>query len=485
MAKKKIEMTDTILSLFEEISAVPRPSKHEDQICAWLLEWASKHGFAAQQDPTGNILIKVPGKNGGENAAPVVIQGHVDMVCEKTPESTHDFSKDPITFVHDGEWLRAKDTSLGADNGIAIAIALAAALEPKLAHPPLELLFTVDEESGLTGAKGLHASFFEGHTLINLDSEDEGIFTVGCAGGMDTHLHMPLTWDEVTENYRAFKLRAEGMSGGHSGVNIHEERANAIRVLVRTLISLRGKSSLQLVGITGGSAHNAIPRFAEAVFFAPENDADDLYRIVDEAHRMYHEEFKKTDPTLAISMEAFYGIQDRRAMTLEDSDQAIDFLIALPHGVACHSVEVPGLVDTSNNLAVVRITEGHLEVLTSQRSLSAPRLAAMTWRIEAIGRLAGARVESGTGYPPWQPDLSSPLLAKSMAIYKKLFKKDAKVECIHAGLECGLIGAIKPGMDMVSFGCTLKDPHSPSERLFIPSIQKIWDLLAGLLKELC
>ncbi|MFZ2958057.1 MAG: aminoacyl-histidine dipeptidase [Candidatus Ozemobacteraceae bacterium] len=484
MAKKKLDNTEHILGLFEQISAVPRPSKHEERICAWLMEWAKKQGFHSRQDATGNVLIEVPGSKGYETSAPVLIQGHVDMVCEKTSESTHDFSKDPIRFVRDGDWLGADGTSLGADNGIAIAMAMAVATDATVKHPPLELLFTVDEETGLSGAQGLKGDFFTSRTMINLDSEDEGKFTVGCAGGRDTHISLPLDWSEVPGDWQALSLKAEGMVGGHSGCNIHDERANAIRVLARTLVMINENTPIRITGIRGGSAHNAIPRAAMAVFYLPPDKVYEVRKLADEAHQIFRNEFKVTDPSLSISCDPFTDAPDHRAMTQGSTNRVLDLLIALPHGVAAQSTAIKGLVETSNNEATVHIEEGKLLITTSQRSSVMSRLDGITRKVEAVARLAGAAVKSGVGYPAWQPDMSSPLLESTRKLYKKLFKTEPVIELIHAGLECGLIGAIKPGMDMISMGVTLRDPHSPSERIFIPSIPKVWELLVEILKAL-
>ncbi|MBF0501087.1 MAG: aminoacyl-histidine dipeptidase [Candidatus Riflebacteria bacterium] len=484
MAKKKIDNTEHILDLFEQVSAIPRPSKHEERICEWLMEWASKQGFTARQDEIGNILIEVPGTKGYEDSSPVILQGHLDMVCEKNPESTHDFSKDPIRFVRDGDWLHADGTSLGADNGLAIAMAMAAATDPTLKRPPLELLFTVDEETGLSGAQGLKADFFKGRTMINLDSEDEGRFTVGCAGGRETEISLPLSWNEVPADWQALSLKADGMVGGHSGVNIHEGRANAIRILARTLFMISEHAPICIAGIRGGTAHNAIPRAAMAVFYVETSKVYEVRKLADEAHHIFRDEFKTTDPNLTILCDPFEDAPDRRAMTQGSSNRLLDLLIAMPHGVAAMSTAVQGLVETSNNQAMVQIEEGKLSITSSQRSSVMTRLDGITRKVEAVARLAGATFKTNVGYPAWQPDMSSPLLAEAKTLYKKLFKQEAHIELIHAGLECGLIGAIKPGMDMISMGATMRDPHSPSERLFVPSIAKIWDLMVEILKIL-
>jgi len=480
----KHQKTKQILDLFEEISAIPRCSKHEEKIGAFLQEWGKKHGLQVKTDKVGNVLIKVPASAGYEKSGAVVIQGHMDMVCEKTADSPHDFAKDPIRFVYDGDWLKADHTTLGADNGIALAMALTMALDKTVAHPPLELLFTVDEETGLTGANALQGDFIEGKILLNVDSEDEGVFTVGCAGGRDTHISLPLQYEDAPSGFVMARLKAGGMTGGHSGVNINEERANAIRVLVRALMQIKSEFDLRLADIAGGTAHNAIPRDAWADIFIPRDNFKAIEKTAADLQGIFKREFKKTDPDLKISLELQPETMGKRPLNVADSAKICDLIIALPHGVAAMSTEIKGLVETSNNLANVKIANSKIEIVTSQRSSVMSRLHALTLRIEAIARLAGAQAVSGNGYPSWQPNLQSPLLARCKDVYRKLFGKEPHVEAIHAGLECGIIGDKKAGMDMISFGPTLKNPHSPDEKIHVESIGKIWDFLAELLKSL-
>ncbi len=480
----KHQKTKEVLDLFEKISAIPRCSKHEEKIGAFLLEWAEKNGLQTKKDKVGNVLIKVKASPGYENSGAVVIQGHMDMVCEKTADSPHDFAKDPIRFVYDGEWLKADHTTLGADNGIALAMAMVLALDKSVAHPPLELLFTVDEETGLTGANALSGDFIEGKILLNVDSEDEGVFTVGCAGGRDTRISLPVHYEDAPEGFVMARVKAGGMTGGHSGVNINEERANAIRVLVRVLMQLRREHDIRLADISGGTAHNAIPRDAWADIFVHRDHFKAIEKIVADTEAVFRREFKKTDTNMKISADLQLETMGKRPLNTADSGRILDLLIALPHGVAAMSTEMKGLVETSNNEASVRIANSKLEIVTSQRSSVMSRLHALTWRIEALARLAGADAVSGGGYPSWQPNLQSPLLARCKEVYRKLFGKDAHVEAIHAGLECGIIGDKKEGMDMISFGPTLKNPHSPDEKIHVESIGKIWEFLVELLKSL-
>jgi len=477
------EKTNEILKWFGEISKIPRCSKNEEAICKWLVDWAKENNFGVKTDSVDNVLIKVPGSPGFENSPTVVFQGHVDMVCEKTPDSNHDFTKDPIKFVYDGDWLTADKTTLGSDNGIAIAMAITLALDKETPHPPLELLFTVDEETGLTGASALAPGFLDGRILINVDSEDEGYFTVGCAGGINTNFSVPLEFTDLPDNYKQLKMTAGGMKGGHSGIDIDKEKANAIKVIAQALHLVLKKVDIRLVEITGGTAHNAIPRDSEAYFIVPADKVEEVKAATAEAEKSLKIEFKNTDPELSIKvLDSPKALT--RAMTSESTHKVIDFITVIPHGISAMSTDIEGLVETSNNLARVRIEDDQLKGLTSQRSSLVSRLNGLSNRIEAVARLAGGEANSGDGYPPWQPNMDSPLLAKSLKIYENLFNKKPVVEVIHAGLECGIIGDKYPGMDMISIGPTLKFPHSPDEKINIPTIGMVWDFIAALLKEL-
>ncbi len=479
-------MTSPVLKWFKEISQIPRKSKEEQKICQWLLDWAKSKNLEAKtiETPnagTYNIIIKVPASKGYENAPIVIVQSHLDMVCEKTPESKHDFAKDPIQWVEDGEWLKANQTTLGADNGIGVAMALALADE-NVEHPALELFFTVDEETGLTGANALQPGMLEGKILLNVDSEDEGRFTVGCAGGKNTHLELPLEFGNAPENFVEYKLNVGGLTGGHSGVDIHCQRANAISILSRVLNNF-GAIPFMVSNIKGGSAHNAIPRDVFANIFIPSEEAKKAQEIVQDMLVVLRSEYKKTDPDLGVSLSVCHESKDRKVVTKEHSKKIVDFLQTLPHGVSAMSVDIQNLVETSNNLATVEIDKNLLKVVTSQRSSVMSRLSAITHRIETMGHALGAHVESNCGYPSWQPNMDSPILERCKVIYKKLTGKDPIIEVIHAGLECAVIGSKYPDMDMVSFGPTIKSPHSPQERIHVPSIGEVWHFTLELMKS--
>lgn len=475
--------TKEIIDCFQEISNIPRCSKNEKQIAEWLVNWAKKNNFEAKLDDVYNTLIKVPASPGMEDKPIVVLQGHMDMVCEKTPDSPHDFSKDPIKFVYEGDWLTADRTTLGADNGIAIAMAMVMATAKDVAHPPLELLFTVDEETGLTGANFLQPGFIDGKALINIDSEDEGVFTVGCAGGINTHLTLPLEFDKAPGKFKQYKIYAGGMKGGHSGIDIAVGKANAIRILARMLYQLTKENvDVRIADIKGGSAHNAIPRDAHAEVFLPEKDFNKAKELVEKWSQTYNTEYKQTDPDLAVTIEASSGMDT--VMTVAGTRRVIEFSLALPHGVEAMSPDIEGLVETSNNFANIKIDEEALKVLTSQRSSVVSKLNYLTARIESLAFLAGGEGHSSDGYPPWQPNMDSPLLAQSVKLYEKMFNKKPVVEIIHAGLECGIIGDKYPGMDMISIGPDLKFPHSPDEKISITAIGKVWDFIVELMKEI-
>lgn len=478
-------MEDTIqkvLDYFEKINAIPRCSKNEARICQWLQDWAEAHQFDTRKDSAGNMVVHVPASGGYHQGPTVVLQGHMDMVCEKTPESTHDFKTDPIVSTQQGDWLTAQDTTLGADNGIAIAYALVLAESNGVNHPPLELLFTVDEESGLNGVKVMEPGLITGSYLINIDSEDEGVFTVGCAGGVDTELTLDLQTASVPDPSIQRQVTIGGLAGGHSGIDIHLQRGNANKILARSLWLLRSMAPIHLVDLKGGSRHNAIPRDAHAVIaFAPNNEA-----AVEEALSRFEKSVRQeydTEPNLFVRMQPVQS-PSAKAFTLDATDRAIWLLMALPHGVAGMSTELPGLVETSSNLATTRIKNHRLTILSSQRSSVMSRLDEITASVHAVAQLAGAATRDENDYPAWQPDMQASLLNRAKTAYRRLFDQDPVVQVIHAGLECAIIGENYSGMEMISVGPTIKNPHSPDERLHLPSVGRVWHFLVALLAEM-
>ena len=472
------EYTKKILNAFEQISQVPRPSKKEEKIVAWLLDWAQRNGLAARTDEALNVLIEAPASAGYEDSQILVLQGHMDMVCEKAKGFSHDFNNDPIELIYTGDgWLTANQTTLGADNGIAIAMAMVAATDNDVAHPPLELLFTTDEETGLTGATSLQPGFIKGKQLLNIDSEDEGVFTVGCAGGEDACIRLPFSTDESLPAYGAFKLVGGGMSGGHSGIDIIEERANAIKLLFRCIHEIAGITDVRISSVSGGTARNAIPRDAEAVLLIPQADADTSRSCIEALEQKLISEYRKTDPNLSFKLTPVNG--EFKASSAGTTLRAIDTVFAYPDGVTAMSKDIEGLVETSNNLATVKLEDGKLVILSNQRSSNMDSLALLCNRILSVARMAGAEGETNGGYPSWQPNMDSRLLARCLDVYERRFGKKPMVEAIHAGLECGIIGSKYDGMDMISFGPTIKNPHSPDEKIDIDSIGRTWDFMVA------
>lgn len=502
--------TKQILEVFEEINKIPRHSRNEEKLSIWLQEWGRSRGFEVKADALNNVLIKVPATQGHERSPTIILQGHMDMVCEKLKDCGHDFSRDPIKCVCDGDWLRGEGTSIGADNGIAIAIGLVlaeAGEKGEIEHPPLELLFTVDEEIGLLGARGLDAGFFEGKLLLNLDSEDEGVFIAGCAGGQNSQITLPIEWEplssEKISSFGFFRLSVERLEGGHSGVEIHRQRANGIYLLVRALAGLRkiiGTDDIRLVLLYGGSVHNAIPSNAEAFIALQREKAAKAEEITSMLLKMFQAEYAKTDPDLILNLteidkKTVFRISDNeisgkefpheKIFSAATEERLIGLLLGLPHGVHRMSDTIPRLVEVSNNLATIRTEENEVKILSSQRSSITSRLSEITGKVEAVAKLAGAQVEHCSGYPAWEPDLESGLLSECRRVYTETFGEEPKVEVVHAGLECGIIGSKCSGMEMISFGPTIKYPHCPAERVFIPSIERIWIFLVNLLKNYC
>lgn len=487
--------TGVVLDYFEKISAVPRGSGSEAGIRSWLEAWAESRGFESKTDATGNLLVTVPGSEGMEAAEPLVLQSHMDMVCEKEPDSGHDFGRDPIRLVREDEWIHADGTTLGADNGMGIALSLTAATGEALRHPPLELLFTVDEETGLTGAKGLTPGFFHGRTLLNIDSEDEGVFTVGCAGGRNTEIVLTCASEEAPVGFLPVTVTVSGLSGGHSGVDINKVRGNANTVLVRLLLECvrDAGAGVRLSRLKGGSAHNAIARDASALLFCSERAAEVVERRAADLELRVREELGSGDPSPAVRADragngaADGGAAGRRVVAAADAHRLLQLLHVLPHGVRSMSPDIPGLVQTSTNLATVATAPDgpaggvRVSVLTSQRSSVMSELEDIGGVIEDLARLAGGETGVSAEYPAWQPNMASALLRRSTELYRSLFGKDAVVEAVHAGLECGVIGAVKPGMDMISLGATIRGAHSPRERLFVPSIGKVFRFLSELI----
>ena len=475
---------------FTALSAVPRPSKHEELVRQHVRRCAEQAGLSVREDQVGNLLIKVPASPGCENAPTVVLQGHLDMVPEKNADKEHDFEKDPIellltTEAETGEQIvTANGTTLGADNGIGLALAWAAATEPDVRHGPLELLCTVDEEAGMTGAKALSSDFFEGNILINLDSEEDDAIYIGCAGGCDNTLTWKLPLEAAGDGCQLCRVTVRGLRGGHSGGDIHENRANAIVTLARVLLA--GGDGLRLREMAGGSKRNVIPREASAVVAVPA-DAVPALRAAIETERAAVVE-RSAEPQVEIALETIADGQ-QECLGPAETRRLLSTLAALPNGVLGVHPRMTDLVQTSNNVAVISTVADagrlHVRVETLARSSSAAWLHAARDQIAAVAALAGAGFESGNEYPGWEPNPDSPLLAVCRRVYQQVFDREPLVTAIHAGLECGIINERAGGrLDAVSFGPNIRGAHSPDERVYVASVARIWKLLKAVLAEL-
>jgi len=466
---------------FEAITQVPRPSGSEQKAIGFLKEFAAGNGFAAKTDKVGNVVVSVPGSKGREKDPVLVLQGHMDMVGEKNEDVKFNFETDPIVVWRDGDWLKAKGTTLGADNGIGLALAMSLATDPKVSRPPLEILCTVDEERGLTGAFNLEPGFVTGRRMINIDSEEEGTIFVGCAGGGDTECHFPLVFAPLPDKWTGVKIKVFGLAGGHSGLNIIENRANALKVLATLLLEACPTEQFSLCTFQGGDKHNAIPREATAIVAGPADLADRLRNAVERLRPGLLSEYGKTDPKLDVQVSSA-GVTD--GLPFADSVRFLSFILALPHGVDTLSRDIPGLVETSSNLAKVAWGEEAALVHNSSRSSVAAALTRMRGRVAAAGRLAHTDVRQLSGYPGWQPNMDSELLARAREVYEASTGKTAKVTAIHAGLECGIIGEKYAGMDMISIGPDMHGVHSPDERLSIPSTERFYGFLKALVAKI-
>ena len=482
MSNKELNPAE-VFSFFEKICQIPRPSKKEEKIIAYLKEFGKQHQLKTKVDEAGNVLMKKAASPGKENLQTVILQAHVDMVCEKNSDVQHDFLSDPIQTETDGDWLKAKGTTLGADNGIGVATALAVLADKNIEHGPLECLFTVDEETGLTGAFALKKDFMEGTILLNLDSEDEGEIFIGCAGGIDTVAEFTYSPESIPNGYFFLKASVKGLKGGHSGSDINLGRGNANKILNRFLCRIASKHDLRLCEINGGNLRNAIPREAQAVFAVPSEAKHDVRTDINLFISEIEDELGAIEPDLTVMLES-----ETPRETSIDKDTTLRLLQAIhavPHGVYAMSQSIPGLVETSTNFASVKMKDNcTIRIETSQRSSILSARNDMRDTVRAVFQLAGANVTSGEGYPGWKPNPHSKILNIATASYKRLFGTDAKVKAIHAGLECGLFLDKYPYLDMISFGPTLTGVHSPEERLLIPSVERFWKHLLDILAHI-
>ena len=468
---------------FAKINQIPRPSKHEEKIIAYLKEFGESRGLETLIDECGNVLIRKPGTKGHEHRKTVVLQSHTDMVCDKLVDVEFDFMNDPIQTYVEGEWLKAKGTTLGADDGIGVAIELAILDSDDIEHGPIECLFTKDEETGLTGAENLQPGFLKGDMLINLDSEDEGQIFVSCAGGVTSYAKFEFEREDAPADYAFIKASVKGLTGGHSGDDINKKRANAIKLLSRYLYTINQKYGLRLVSFQSGKMHNAIPRDGQIVFAVKTADVVAAKEEWNKFFEDVKEEFHVTDTNIVNAIE---DTTPAKVLPQETADKLILALQAVDNGIYTHCQDeaLAWLVETSSNIASVVTDEGTINVVASQRSNVASNLKNMANTVRAVFQLAGATVSGGDGYPAWKMNPNSLLTKIAVDSYKKLFGKEPKVLGIHAGLECGLFSEKYPNLDMVSFGPTLRDVHTPEERLHIPTVQMVWDHLLDVLKNI-
>jgi dipeptidase D len=470
-----------VFSIFDQINQVPRPSKKEEKIRQYLLDFAAEHNIAVRTDAVGNVAMTVPATPGCENAPMVVMQSHMDMVCESN-DKNFDFNTQPIRTIIDGEWLRADGTTLGADNGIGMAASLAALIDKDLVHGPLEALFTVDEETGLTGANNLGEGMIEGSILLNLDSEDDAEIFVGCAGGVDTTCTFNYKRSFAPTDFHFFRLEISGGLGGHSGGDIHLGRANANKLLARFLYTLSLEHEVSLAEIDGGNLRNAIPRAAHAVFGVDTARKESVRVAFNKFVADIEVEYKGIEPTLHFELST--EERPEYAIDLDTTMRLLEALYSAPHGVVSMSRDLEGLVETSTNLASVKmLPDSKVLVTTSQRSSVESRKWDIARQVEALFRLAGAEVTHGDGYPGWAPDMNSRIMRIASDAYEELYGVKPAIKAIHAGLECGLFRAKYPHLDMVSFGPTLRDVHSPSERMHIPAVERFWGQLTRTLEK--
>ena len=467
---------------FYGLTRCPRPSKHEEIVRQHLLDWAKEHKVEAFADETGNVIMRVPATPGFENRKGVILQGHMDMVPQKTADTVHDFLKDPIETVIDGEWVKAKGTTLGADNGMGIALALAVAEDKSVKHGPIEILCTYDEETGMSGAEALKPGIFKGDILLNLDSEDEKELCIGCAGGLDAVADFKFKSLPMPPGYQAYMIDLKGLSGGHSGMDISLYRANANKVMVRALIPLLERYGAKVASFNGGSLRNAIPFEAQAVFAVPKANVTKALRYINEIFKVAKERYRESDPGMQVRIDrvrkpARY-IQDKVILN------ACKAIAVCPSNVIRMSQTMQGLTETSINLAVVRTKRGHLTVASLLRSALNTSKNDLALRVRYIFEFAGAKIKFFGGYPGWTPKPDTPINKLINDMHVKLYGEPMNVLATHGGLECALLGAKYPNWEMVSIGPTIMYPHSPDERCHIPSVQRTWDLLKAILENI-
>lgn len=468
--------------IFAKICSIPHPSYHEEELANHIIGWAKEKGCHVERDQTGNILIRKAATPGMENRKPVALQAHLDMVPQKNNDTVHDFTKDPIQPWVDGEWVKARGTTLGADNGIGMASALAVLADDSVEHGPLEVLLTMTEEAGMDGAFGLQAGWLQADILINTDSEEEGEVYMGCAGGIDFVSTLKLEREAISAGFQCFTLTLKGLKGGHSGCDIHQGLGNANKLLVRFLADHAAKLDLRLVDFKGGTLRNAIPREAFATIAVTEANVQQLKTVAEDYLAVLKNELSAKEKNLNLLLEPVTS--DSAALTVQSHNAFVQLLNAMPNGVIRNSDVAKGVVETSLNVGVVKMDEQQAEINCLIRSLIDSGKEYVVSMLESLSKLAGATTEAKGSYPGWQPDASSPVMALVRETYQRLFGKIPNIQVIHAGLECGLFKKPYPEMDMVSIGPTITGPHSPDEQVHIESVGLYWKLLTELLKAI-
>lgn len=467
---------------FYHLTQIPRPSKKEGAAVQFVREFGERLGLETIVDDVQNVIIKKPASPGMENRKTVVLQGHLDMVPQKNSDKAHDFEKDPIDAFVDGDWVTANGTTLGSDNGIGIAATLAVLESTNLKHGPIEALFTVDEETGMTGAFGLKPGLMEGDILINMDSEDEGELYVGCAGGTNANMKFNYTEEAVPDDHAAYKLSVTGLKGGHSGIDIPLEKGNANKILNRYLWHASREHGMRLASISGGDLRNAIPREAFAVVTVPDKQKRKFLECIEKMNGVFKSEFSTIDPDLS-----FTAVDNEKPESVIDRDtqeHVLNAVYACPNGVMRMSNDMEGLVETSTNLAVVKSENGRINVLCLLRSSVDTAREDLKNMFRSVFEPAGAEVTFDGEYPGWKPNMDSPILKIMQEVYRKNFGKVPEIKAIHAGLECGLLGGVYPNLDMISFGPTIRFPHSPDEKVNIETVKKFWEFLVATLEEI-
>jgi len=498
---------ELVWNYFSDICEIPRESGNEKAMAEYIEKVGYGHNCEVRRDDIGNVVIKIPATKGHEDAPVIVIQGHLDMVCEKNKSSNHNFETDPITTLRDGEWITADGTTLGADNGIAMAAGLALLDDKEAIHGPVELFFTVDEESGMTGVFEMNPSIIEGKTLLNLDSEEDGYLYIGCAGGIDSRIDFDIEYETAPKGFIPLKLVVNGLKGGHSGVDINLGRGNAIKLLGRAIFAAYDnleEENVKLAFFDGGSKRNAIPRESEALVYIPAEKQELFKTAISEFEKLVSAELEIQEPNLAVTVEAFKESGDSndkntdtdkitvaetitatgKVLKKNDSDRLLRFISVAPNGVLQYSAAVEGLVETSTNLGVANINKNQVTIVLLTRSSLDTSVKSVAKSIKCLGDLINADVTQEGGYPGWKPSLSSDVLTTCKEVYQKINNREPEITAIHAGLECAILGGKVPGMDMISFGPTIEFPHSPDERINIKTVENFYNFTKAVLEAL-